>query len=71
MFVLSAFVILIDLLVTVVERRLLVWRPDGGGGPGVETLVIPGHAPSRGPGIQSSSSRRSGFRVRAEWRAPE
>jgi NitT/TauT family transport system permease protein len=28
MFVLSAFVILIDLLVTVVERRLLVWRPD-------------------------------------------
>jgi len=27
MFVLSAFVILIDLVVTVVERRLLVWRP--------------------------------------------
>ena len=27
MFVLSAFVILIDLAVTVVERRLLVWRP--------------------------------------------
>jgi NitT/TauT family transport system permease protein len=28
MFVLSAFVILIDLAVTSVERRLLVWRPD-------------------------------------------
>ena len=28
MFVLSAFVILIDSGVTVVERRLLVWRPD-------------------------------------------
>ena len=28
MFVLSAFVILIDMGVTVVERRLLVWRPD-------------------------------------------
>ena len=27
MFVLSAFVILIDMGVTVVERRLLVWRP--------------------------------------------
>ena len=34
MFVLSAFVILIDLLVTFVERRLLVWRPDGAGGHG-------------------------------------
>jgi NitT/TauT family transport system permease protein len=32
MFVLSAFVILIDLVVTVVERRLLVWRPDAVGG---------------------------------------
>jgi NitT/TauT family transport system permease protein len=32
MFVLSAFVILIDLLVTVVERRLLVWRPDAAEG---------------------------------------
>ena len=33
MFVLSAFVILIDLAVTVVEKRLLVWRPavDGRG----------------------------------------
>jgi NitT/TauT family transport system permease protein len=28
MFVLSAFVILIDFAVTLVERRLLVWRPD-------------------------------------------
>ncbi|SMO40486.1 ABC transporter permease [Paracoccus laeviglucosivorans] len=28
MFVLSAFVLIIDWLVTVVERRLLVWRPD-------------------------------------------
>jgi NitT/TauT family transport system permease protein len=27
MFVLSAFVILIDVGVTLVERRLLVWRP--------------------------------------------
>jgi NitT/TauT family transport system permease protein len=34
MFVLSAFVILIDLLVTVVERRLLVWRPDAAEGRG-------------------------------------
>ena len=32
MFVLSAFVILIDLVVTVVERRLLVWRPDAAAG---------------------------------------
>jgi NitT/TauT family transport system permease protein len=32
MFVLSAFVILIDLAVTWVERRLLVWRPDAVGG---------------------------------------
>jgi NitT/TauT family transport system permease protein len=30
MFVLSAFVILIDVLVSLVERRLLVWRPDAG-----------------------------------------
>jgi len=30
MFVLSAFVILIDLAVTLVERRLLVWRPNAG-----------------------------------------
>jgi NitT/TauT family transport system permease protein len=29
MFVLSAFVILIDVGVTLVERRLLVWRPSG------------------------------------------
>ena len=28
MFVLSAFVIMIDIVVTLVERRLLVWRPD-------------------------------------------
>jgi NitT/TauT family transport system permease protein len=34
MFVLSAFVILIDLLVTVVERRLLVWRPEAAEGRG-------------------------------------
>jgi NitT/TauT family transport system permease protein len=27
MFVLSTFVILIDFAVTLVERRLLVWRP--------------------------------------------
>jgi NitT/TauT family transport system permease protein len=29
MFVLSAFVIVIDVLVTMVEKRLLVWKPDG------------------------------------------
>jgi NitT/TauT family transport system permease protein len=28
MFVLSAFVILIDIFVSMVERRLLVWRPN-------------------------------------------
>jgi hypothetical protein len=27
MFVLAAFVIVIDVIVTLVERRLLVWRP--------------------------------------------
>src|SRR4249919_1894604 len=32
MFVLSAFVILIDLIVTVVEKRLLVWRPTAAEG---------------------------------------
>ena len=32
MFVLSVFVVLIDIGVTVVERRLLVWRPDAGDG---------------------------------------
>ena len=34
MFVLSAFVILIDFGVTIVERRLLVWRPDAPEGRG-------------------------------------
>src|SRR5467141_1707069 len=34
MFVLSAFVILIDLVVTSVERRLLVWRPTAAEGRG-------------------------------------
>ena len=34
MFVLSAFVILIDVMVTVVERRLLVWRPSAAEGRG-------------------------------------
>ncbi|UZE47963.1 ABC transporter permease [Rhodopseudomonas sp. P2A-2r] len=34
MFVLSAFVILIDLGVTVVEKRLLVWKPDAAEGRG-------------------------------------
>jgi NitT/TauT family transport system permease protein len=28
MFVLAAFVIVIDIVVTMVERRLLVWRPQ-------------------------------------------
>jgi NitT/TauT family transport system permease protein len=28
MFVLSVFVVLIDVGVTLVERRLLVWRPE-------------------------------------------
>jgi NitT/TauT family transport system permease protein len=32
MFVLSAFVILIDMGVTLVERRLLVWRPTAATG---------------------------------------
>jgi len=32
MFVLSIFVILIDVAVTVVERRLLVWRPNAAEG---------------------------------------
>ena len=32
MFVLSAFVILIDFAVTLVERRLLVWRPVAANG---------------------------------------
>ncbi|WPO44212.1 ABC transporter permease [Tardiphaga sp. 42S5] len=32
MFVLSAFVIVIDVLVSVVEKRLLVWKPDGASG---------------------------------------
>jgi NitT/TauT family transport system permease protein len=27
MFVLAAFVIVIDMLVTIVEKRLLMWRP--------------------------------------------
>ncbi len=35
MFVLAVFVILIDLLVTVVEKRLLVWRPEPGEARGV------------------------------------
>ena len=34
MFVLSAFVILIDIAVTLVERRLLVWRPSAADGRG-------------------------------------
>src|SRR5216683_213647 len=34
MFVLSAFVILIDMAVTLVERRLLVWRPTAAEGRG-------------------------------------
>jgi NitT/TauT family transport system permease protein len=34
MFVLSGFVILIDVGVTIVERRLLVWRPAAADGRG-------------------------------------
>jgi NitT/TauT family transport system permease protein len=34
MFVLSIFVVLIDLAVTLVENRLLVWRPDTATGRG-------------------------------------
>jgi NitT/TauT family transport system permease protein len=34
MFVLSVFVILIDIVVTLVERRLLVWRPSAAEGRG-------------------------------------
>jgi NitT/TauT family transport system permease protein len=32
MFILAVFVLAIDAVVTLVERRLLVWRPDGGQG---------------------------------------
>ena len=32
MFVLAAFVIVIDTIVTLVERRLLIWRPLVGDG---------------------------------------
>ena len=44
MFVLSAFVILIDFAVTLVERRLLVWRPDAAGevAVGLSRAVISG-----------------------------
>ena len=41
MFVLSAFVILIDIAVTLVERRLLVWRPDAERGAGRESFPRP------------------------------
>jgi NitT/TauT family transport system permease protein len=34
MFVLSIFVILIDVAVTLVEKRLLVWRPAAADGRG-------------------------------------
>jgi NitT/TauT family transport system permease protein len=34
MFVLAVFVILIDVLVSMVEKRLLVWRPEPGEGRG-------------------------------------
>ena len=40
MFVLSAFVILIDFVVTLVERRLLVWRPDAAEGQGVALPAV-------------------------------
>ena len=55
MFVLSAFVILIDLLVTFVERRLLVWRPDGAGGHG--WLSFRGDAKHRTRNFEISGSR--------------
>ena len=39
MFVLSAFVILLDLGVTMVERRLLVWRPTAAGRQGLSSVT--------------------------------
>ena len=33
MLILTVFVVLIDALVTLVENRLLAWRPQGVGGP--------------------------------------
>ena len=47
MFVLSAFVILIDMVVTLVERRLLVWRPVAARA-GVALPVRHSGAPRRG-----------------------
>ena len=51
MFVLSAFVILIDLAVTMVERRLLVWRPAPRRGPG----VVPRHLRESKRGLRHPS----------------
>ncbi len=56
MFVLSVFVILIDMVVTLVERRLLVWRPTTTGGAGVALAVIPGRLVEANP-----ESRDPGF----------
>ncbi len=59
MFVLSAFVILIDLAVTVVERRLLVWRPTAAEGRGNFYSVIPR---ARGRGAQHRMPGLDGHR---------
>ena len=56
MFVLSAFVILIDLGVTLVERRLLVWRPAARGG------IDRGHWARLRALLQSSVNRYSPVR---------
>ena len=66
MFVLSVFVILIDVAVTMVERRLLVWRPaaaDGACGSRVDAgregrVRRPGHA--RHPGGNLGQGPRAG-----------
>ena len=59
MFVLSAFVILIDIGVTMVERRLLVWRPTAAGAGG---KVSPRHCEERSDeAIHSFLVRRDGL----------
>ena len=67
MFVLSAFVILIDIAVTMVERRLLVWRPVAAQefdcpslrGREARPIRLPMHCQSR-PGIGMHSSHADG-----------
>src|SRR4029077_10505703 len=56
MFVLAAFVILIDAVVTVVESRLLVWRAVGG----ERRRSARGRAPRPPPGIHARLAYRFG-----------